>query len=239
MPPRKSKKKTSKAGSRKKPVKSKVSSKGKRKPPVAKNSRAIPKEVRQAEVVKLRFIQRWSIKDLATHFEVSEKTIVRDIRDAREIQLKEAKANLENEVRYIIEDLKLSFDEKIKFQWNQFAEVMNQDKPLSEMIEEIRDALKSVKDPHEIASLARQLAKLVDSQLTNKQQRLSIIRQITETESCHVDMLKKLGIAGPSFDLDEDNEVLLVQIKERYAKRNKNTANSSGGGDGKPSGKAK
>jgi len=213
------KKKTSKAGSRKtgrpgtnkaradmdldKPMRSK-----------RKTARAIDdaeRMLRLAKVARLRFVQHWTVEEIAQTLEVSPRTIERDLQAIRRKQRARAKRELAHVVDDIASDLQLSYDEKMKRLWQEF-----------------------------IRLTADKNGKPVTLGLQKRYQFLSLIRQITETENSYVDQLRKLGIVGPSPDRGEDDgELLLVQIRERYANRvKKNTADSSGGGDGKPSGKA-
>lgn len=235
------KKKTSKAGLPKAARKqAKNGSAGKK----GNGDRTLGKLEKQDQTIRLRFVQRWPEKDIAKKLGVSIRTVRAYIQKNRNERIAEAEKNSKTEARSICEDLKLSFDEKVKFLWNEFADVHGKEKLIGDMMADVQNMLNQVKDPDKITSLARQMAKLVESQQSCLQIGLSILGQVTQTEKAHVEMLRDLGIVGSSFKSDDDGgDMFLVQIKERYAKHTKNpavggTVITDGGDDGKPSVKA-
>lgn len=134
---------------------------------------------RQVKVAKLRFVQRWRIDEIAKAVDVNERTIKRDLSAIRKGLRKQAKDNLENEIRDIIEEIRLSFSERVKWLWQQFIELEEQD---------------------------RKKGKIKSASIRTKQ---DILKQIQLEESIFIDNLRKLGIGFEHTGEDDLSSILI------------------------------
>jgi hypothetical protein len=87
------------------------------------NSLRAPEDraVRLRKVQRLKLVLGWPIQDIADEVGISYRQVQRDLIIIRKKMRATAQNNLEFEARDIAEDLKLAYEEKIKFLWNEYA----------------------------------------------------------------------------------------------------------------------
>lgn len=137
-----------------------------------RRSRGEELKERRAKVAKLRFVQRWRIIEIAGALKVNERTIKRDLAEIRRKLRREANRNLEHEARDIIEDIKLCFDERVKWLWQQFNE-LEKSKHDSKTIRLKQDILKQIQT--EETNLVENLRKLGLTDIQGEEDDLSSI----------------------------------------------------------------
>jgi DNA-binding transcriptional MocR family regulator len=82
---------------------------------------------RRKKVMRLRFVKRWPIEQIATALQVSESTIVRDIKAIIEHNNIEARNELKEPVERTLWEARINYYERQMLRWQEYA---NTDNPI-------------------------------------------------------------------------------------------------------------
>ena len=158
---------------------------------------SLERDKRLKEVMKLRFIQCWTIEEIAQVLNVAPRTIERDVALIRSRLRKGSATNSEHELRDIADDLKLAREQKVKYLWNEFIRLEKLSTP-----DETRRAR---------LSIIKQLTE-IDNNLLDQLKKLGIITIPDENKSPTVNV----GVQVGSSD-SKDIEKLQTELDDSLA----------------------
>jgi hypothetical protein len=158
------------------------------------NARGVGINERRSAVARLRFGRHYSIQEISKTLGVCATTVKNDIKLLKEDYVGKDDKALQKEISYIREGIRLSFYERVQSLWTKLRENETENKRIKKMIRDIKSDMDSARAKDKKVSLARQMAKLVESQLSCQSAHLRIISQIGETEDQYTNQLQKLGV---------------------------------------------